>query len=199
MRLGILGGTFDPVHVGHLILGETAREELRLDRVLFVPAGQPWRKTDREVTSADHRVTMLRLAIEDNPMFALCTIEVETLGPSYTVATLRRVREENGEAELFLIVGADAFEDMPNWKDPEKITELATIAVTGRPDPNETSGQQLLPSDSPLGSRVVWFHMPAIGVSATAIRDLVRWGKSVRYLLPPVVEAYIRENGLYAS
>lgn len=199
MRLGVLGGTFDPVHIGHLILGEAAREELALDRVLFVPAGQPWRKAARQITASEHRVAMARLAVEDNPAFEVCTVEVQAPGPSYTVETLERIRAENGDAELFFIVGLDSFRDMPNWKEPAKIAELAMIAVTGRPGYSE--GVKDSPSLPELHAenRVTRFHMSEVGFSATAIRERVGRGKSIKYLVPPAVERYIRKNELYVG
>jgi len=199
MRLGVLGGTFDPVHVGHLILAEAAREELALERVLFVPAGQPWRKAERQITASEHRVAMVRLAVEDNPAFEVCTVEVQAPGPSYTVETLERIREENGDAELFFVVGQDSFRDMPNWKEPAKIAELAMIAVTGRPGYGK--GAKDSPSLPALHaeSRVTRFHMPEVGFSATAIRERAGRGKSIKYLVTPAVEAYIRKNKLYVG
>lgn len=199
MRLGIFGGTFDPVHVGHLLLGEAAREELALDRVLFVPAGRPWRKAEREITRTEHRVAMVRLAVQDNPAFEVSTVEIETPGSSYTVATLERIVAKNANAELFVIVGVDAFRDMPNWKEPEKIAQLAVIAVTGRMGYREGVEDSRTLLRLRLGKRVTWFEMPMIGLSATAVRQRVSLGKSIRYLVPPAVGAYIRENGLYAD
>lgn len=197
MRLGVLGGTFDPVHVGHLILGEAAREELALDRVLFVPAGQPWRKAARQITASEHRVAMVRLAVEDNPAFEVCTVEVHASGPSYTVDTLERIRAENGDAELFFIVGLDAFQDMPNWKEPDKIVELAVIAVTGRPGyGGAVEGSPALPRPH-TGEGVRWFPMPEIRFSSSTVREMVELGKSIRYLVTPPVETYIRDNRLY--
>ena len=197
MRLGVLGGTFDPVHVGHLILGEAAREELALERVLFVPAGQPWRKAERQITASEHRLAMVRLAVEDNPAFEVCTVEVYAPGPSYTVDTLERIRAENGDAELFFIVGLDAFQDMPNWKEPDKIAELAVIAVTGRPGyRGGVEGSPAVPRPH-TGEGVTWFPMPEIGFSSTAVREKVGLGKSIRYLVTRHVETYIRDNRLY--
>ena len=195
MKLGVLGGTFDPVHMGHLMLGESAREELGLDKVLFVPAGQPWRKADREITAAEHRVAMLRLATEENPAFEVSLVEVERNGPSYTVDTLEALSGE--DRELYCILGVDAFEDLPNWKEPKRIAELAVLAVTGRPGYREGVEVSKKLLSLRLGERVVWFHMPKLGMSASAIREHVRLGKSIRYLVPEAVEDYIRAHGLY--
>lgn len=186
MRLGILGGTFDPIHLGHLILGEVAREELALDQVLFVPTGVQWRKAAREISPAEHRVAMVRLAIAGNPSFVLSTVEVDRPGPSYTADTLEQLRGTYPDAEMFFIVGRDALEDMPNWVRPERIRELATLAVAAR------NGEDV--TVEPPAMRL---EMPEIGISATDIRERVAAGRSIRYLVPPVVETYIREHGLY--
>lgn len=199
MRLGVFGGTFDPLHIGHLVLAECAREELSLEKVLFMPAGQPWRKIDRLVTPAGHRVAMAKLGVQDNPAFVVSTIEVDTPGPSYTAATLEQVLAKNVGADLFVLLGVDAFRDLPNWKNPARIAQFAVIAVTGRPGYHE-SGEDIANLEAlSFGERVRWFRMPEIGVSATALRESVRLGKSIRYLVPAAVEAYIEEHGLYRA
>ena len=194
-KIGVLGGTFDPVHFGHLLLGESARQELGLDKIMFVPAGQPWRKADRAITSSGRRVAMLQLAIERNPAFEVSALEVEREGPSYTVDTLESLSGDNHE--LYCILGVDAFEDLPNWKEPKRIAELAVLAVTGRPGFREGGEVSKKLLTLRLGERVVWFHMPALEVSASGVRECVRAGKSVRYLVPEAVREYIETNGLY--
>lgn len=198
MKLGVLGGTFDPVHVGHLLLSESAREELGLDRVLFVPAGNPWRKAGRSVASAEHRLALLRLAVQDNPAFVVSTLEVERAGPTYTVDTLVTLREQDPDAELFFIVGEDALADIPNWHSPQRLLELATLAVAARTGegPSWREAEQRLPG---LAARVVWLGTPLIEISATGVRERVRMGMSIRYRVPPDVEAYIRDHALYAG
>lgn len=221
LRLGVLGGTFDPVHLGHLILGETAREQLRLNRVLFVPVGQPWRKAGRSVAPAEHRLAMLGLAIAENPAFEASTLEVLRRGPTYTADTLEALRAEYAKVELVLILGADALADLPNWHEPERIAELATLAVARRWEegPRRRKAVPLkgleqmvalvpglrrelgaLEARMPgLARQVVWLEMPRIEISASAIRERARRGLSVRYLVPEKVEAYIREHGLYCA
>ncbi len=195
MRLGLLGGTFDPVHIGHLILGETAREQLDLDSVLFMPTGQPWRKASRDIAPAPHRVEMLRRAIADNPAFELSLMEVEREGPSYTVDTLQELASARPGSEIFLVVGEDALLDLPNWKDPERVVQLATLAVAPRGSEKPASGALAgYPMD-----RKVWLDMALINISATDIRERVRRGRSIRYLVPDAVAAYIREQGLYRA
>ena len=193
LRAGVLGGTFDPVHRGHLALAGAAREELALDEVLFVPAGQPWRKAGRIVAPAEHRLAMLRLALEGEQAFRVETLELEREGPSYTADTLEALRAARPDNELFLVLGEDALADLPNWVRPERILELATLAVASRAN-SQKAAADWLPG---LEERIVWLKMPLVPVSATEIRDRVRLGESIGELVPPSVEAYIWEHGLY--
>jgi nicotinate-nucleotide adenylyltransferase len=188
LRLGVLGGTFDPVHIGHLVLGEAAREQLNLDRVLFVPTGVQWRKAGREIAPAEHRVAMVQLAIQGNPAFEVSTLEVERPGPSYTADTLGTLAAENPGAELFVTLGRDAYQDLPNWVRPERIRELATVVVAAR------GGE-----GANVAAPAVRLEMPEIGISATDIRRRVAGGRSIRYLVPATVEAYIRDQRLYEA
>ena len=192
MRLGIFGGTFDPIHIGHLILAEQAREQLHLDCVRFIPAGDPWRKSTREVTAARHRVAMVELAVADNPTFEVDESEVRRTGPSYTVETLRLIREGlDLEDELYLLLGKDAVADMPNWHDPAGIATEALIAVA----PREGFEPPLsLPFDP---ARLIKIEMPYIAIGSTELRERCRRGGSLRYLVPSPVDEYIIEHGLY--
>lgn len=197
MKLGVLGGTFDPPHMAHLVLAEAARSRLSLERVLFVPAGDPWRKVGQEITPSDHRLAMVRLAVAEDPYFEVCTLEVEREGPSYTVDTLAHLAQEYGpDAELYFLLGEDALRDMPNWKQPERIAELARVVVAPRPP---TSGAGALPESTVpgLAARLIPLDMPLIDVSATALRERARRGLSLRYLVPTAVAEYIGEHGLY--
>lgn len=189
--VGVFGGTFDPIHIGHLLLAEAAREELALDKVLFVPAGRQWRKeqVDRDISPAEHRLAMVRLAIAGNEMFEVSAIDVEREGPSYTVDTLEALRAEMPEAQFRFIAGADALADMPHWHEVERIFELASVCVAGRPGEDEQA--------APFAARVTWLEMPEIEISSTGIRERVRAGKSVRYMVPDAVADYIKERGLY--
>ena len=189
----MLGGTFDPVHRGHLALARAAREELALDEVLFVPAGQPWRKAGRIVAPAEHRLAMLRLALEGEQAFRVETLELERAGPSYTADTLETLRAARPDEELFLVLGEDALADLPNWVRPERILELATLAVARRANSQKAAADRL----PGLEERIVWLKMPLVPVSATEIRERVRRGLPVGELVPPAVGAYIRERGLY--
>ena len=197
IRLGVLGGTFDPVHIGHLALAEQALEQLELERVLWVPSGDPWRKADRAVTPAEHRAAMVRLAIEGHASYELSLLEIERSGPSYSIETLAELLRVEPDRELFLLLGLDALEDLPNWREPARLIELATLAVAARggrqPAPDELD--RLVPG---LGGRVVWLEMPHSDVSATDLRRLAAEGADLRDRTPASVEAYIREHRLYS-
>jgi nicotinate-nucleotide adenylyltransferase len=191
----MLGGTFDPVHIGHLILGETARGEIGLNRVIFVPTGHSWRKPDREITPAADRLAMLRLAIEGNPHFEISILEVEREGPSYSEVTLAALRDANPGAEMVFILGRDALADLPNWHDPSAVVSLATLAVAARGD--DMSWVSEVPALARLNARIVSLQMPVIGVSATDIRRRVHDGRSIRYQVPDAVAEYIEARRLY--
>ncbi len=198
VRLGVLGGTFDPPHIGHLVLAEEARWRLALERVLWVPAGDPWRKEGKAISPAADRLAMSRLTIEGDPNFGLSTIEVERKGPSYTVETLAALQEQEPDAELFFILGEDALHDLPNWRDPAGIARLAWLAVAPR-EWSEAEAASLERMAPGIVNRIVPVPMPGIDVSATDLRRRVAAGESIRYLVPPAVEAYIRDHGLYRA
>ncbi len=197
MRVGVLGGTFDPIHLGHLILADTAWELLSLERLLFVPAGNPWRKAGQPITPGHHRLAMVRLALEGSP-FQVWTGELERPGPSYTVDTLHELRGELPDAEFFLVMGYDSLLDLPHWHRPQEIISLAFLAVASRPGADDEGAlaqvEAILPG---VRARLVWLDMPPVGISATLVRERVRAGRSIRYLVPPQVEEYIRSHGLY--
>lgn len=199
MRLGVLGGTFDPVHLGHLVLAHCAAQQLRLDSVRFIPAGDPWRKAQRQVTPASERLEMVRLAVAGDDRFEADDCEIRREGPTYTVDTLRALRVEIGEgSELFFLVGEDSLQDMRYWHDPEGMLEAARLAVAPRmktavsapPQPHEAEPLRL-----PDYLRI---DMPYIGISSTDLRERARRGESLRYLVPEAVDSYIRERGLYS-
>ena len=202
MRVGVLGGTFDPPHLGHLILAQEALQALGLSRVLFVPAGEPWRKAGRELSPRDHRLAMVRLAVEGNPGLAVSTTEVDRPGPSYTAETLAELREQfDSETELFFIMGADSLADFPRWHQPLRILELARLAVAERAPLGDEGFDEGIPAEpaETQRQRVVWLPMPLIAISASAVRERVRQGLSIRYWVPEAVEEYIRSHCLYAS
>jgi nicotinate-nucleotide adenylyltransferase len=186
----LLGGTFDPPHIGHLFLAECARHQFapgKDSRVLFLPAGEPYRKATRAVSPAHHRLAMTRLAIESNPHFALDDREVIRAGPSYTIDTLEELRAE-GYTNLVLILGADAIADMPHWKQPERIADLATIAIA--PKSENVPGVSLPPN-------ATFVNMPLVPISSTVIRTRAAANQPIRYLVPDAVDAYIQQHGLY--
>lgn len=197
VRLGVLGGTFDPVHRGHLALAAAARDELGLGRVLFVPAGQPWRKAGRSIALDEDRLAMLQRALEGEAGLEIATLELERAGPSYTVDTLEALRAEVPGAEMFFILGEDALSDLPNWVRPEGVLELAKLAVArrcgGAGEADAGAGRRL----PGLAERVAWLAMPVVEVSATEIRERVCRGLPIGEMVPAAVEAYIREHGLY--
>ena len=189
MRLGVFGGSFDPVHVGHLIVAEAAAELLRLDRVLFIPARvQPF-KVGLHSASAEDRVGMLRLAIDGNARFALDSREIRRDGPSYSADTLCELHSETPDDELFLMVGADAAWDLPRWHNAELLTDYASLFVLSRP------GFDVPEFDMISGS----IDVPEINLSASRIRKAAESGESLRYLVPPAVLDYIESKGLYGS
>ena len=197
-RIGVLGGTFDPIHYGHLVAAQEAHDQLALERVLFVPAGHPPHKPDRAMTPARHRLRMVELAIAADRRFALSRVDVERPGPSYTVDTLTLLRAEWGpETAFFFLIGSDSLAELPTWRQPRRIIELCELAVLPRPgvrvDLPRLEAQ--LPG---LGGRLHRLTMPLLGISSRALRERVRAGRPITYLTPPPVEAYIREQGLYS-
>jgi nicotinate-nucleotide adenylyltransferase len=198
MRVGVFGGTFDPVHLGHLILAEEARWSLGLERLLLMPAAQPWRKAARAVTPAHHRLAMLRLAVADDPYFDVSTVEIDRGGPTYTIETLAALRGELGpDAELVFILGEDALMDLPNWREPAGILRLALLGVAERGDEDGLDLAALEATLPGVRDRVLRIPMPRVDISSSEVRRRVREGGTIRYLVPPPVQAYIAARGLY--
>jgi nicotinate-nucleotide adenylyltransferase len=198
MRVGVFGGTFDPVHLGHLILAEQCREQAKLDQVLFVPAAQPPHKARPHAAFAQ-RVEMLQLAISGNPAFAVDELENDRSGPSYTADTLAELQRRRPGDELFLIIGADSLRDLPSWYEPRRIVELATLVVVARPDsPTPESLRERLQLDDHTRLRWQRVEAPLIGIASRELRSHLAEGRSVRYQVPRAIEAYIRDKGLYA-
>ena len=193
-KLGIYGGSFDPIHTGHLILLEQCRETLGLDRVWLVPAAEPPHKPDVRLAPMTDRLDLCRLAVAGRGDVEVRDLESGREGPTYTVDTLRAVRETEPDAELFFLMGADSLGDLPTWKDPAGIAALATIAAVNRGSAPPETPASLPPS---VRDRVRPVDMPACGISASDVRDRVRRGRSVRYLVPRAVELAIGDRGLY--
>ena len=204
MRIGVFGGSFDPVHIGHLLAAECCREQSGLDRVLFVPAAIQPHKQHRQLASGQHRLEMLALATGGHDAFAVSADELDRGGVSYTVDTLERLRVRHPGDELLLILGPDAFLSLPTWREPRRIVELAEIiagegeslddlnAAIARGPLASLLGQERL--DRVIAERV---RLPAIGIRASDLRSAVAAGKSIRYRTPRAVERYIAAHGLY--
>jgi len=194
MRTGVLGGTFDPVHVAHLVIAEHAREALALGLVLFVPAGDPWRKSHRAITAAEHRLAMLTLAIAGNDAFGVSDLELRREGPTYTADTLAALAGERLDDEFWFIAGADALADLPHWHEPARIVKHARLAAAPR---DARDADVLAQGVAEFRDRIDLFDAPRLEISSTDIRARVAEGRSIRYLVPDAVAAYIAETGLY--
>lgn len=191
-RVGLFGGTFDPPHLAHLAIAERAHVALRLDRVWFIPAGQPPHKRGRRITPAHHRLAMTRLAIRGNPAFRVSEFELDSDRPSFTVETVRRFAERK-PSSLFLILGGDSLDDFRRWRDPDGILEHAMLAVAERPGSGRASTRRWA-----LGTgRVRWIGNPGLEISSSALRAEVRAGRSIRYLVSEPVRRYLERLGLY--
>jgi nicotinate-nucleotide adenylyltransferase len=202
MRLGVFGGTFDPVHYGHLLLAECCREQCGLDAVWFLPAAVAPHKQDRSPTPAGERIEMLELAIAGNPAFSVCRYETDRGSVNFTVDTLEHIRAENPDRELFLLIGADMLADLPNWRSAERVCQLATPVAVCRPGCQPVSADHLGAIVSPKrleAVRGLRVEMPEIGISSTDLRRRVELGQSLRYFTPRAVEMYIATQGLYAT
>jgi nicotinate-nucleotide adenylyltransferase len=195
VRLGLLGGTFDPIHYAHLLIAEEARVEHRLDRVLFIPNGEPSHKTPEAVTAANHRYEMVRLATASNPAFECSRIEMDRPGKSYTVDTLHAIKAQFPGADLFFITGMDTIAEIPTWHKPEEIAGLCTFLAAERPGYDLDAILPTLPSY--LSGKVLPIPGVLLDISATELRERVREGRTIRYLTPDAVVEYIAEHNLY--
>ncbi len=200
MSIGILGGTFDPVHLGHLAIAGEARLSFNLAKVIFVPAGQPYFKDLNSITPAQHRLEMLKLAVDPEPCYEVSMLEVERPGPSFAVDTVSQLKNmQDPREELFFILGWDSLMNFPTWKDPRRLLSLCFLVAAPRPGypPPDVS---LLEKDLPgISARTFVMEKPLLDISSTDIRRRVREGKSIRRLVPAVVADYIAEHRLYPS
>ncbi|MFS0702484.1 nicotinate-nucleotide adenylyltransferase [Cellulomonas sp. 179-A 4D5 NHS] len=190
LRLGVMGGTFDPIHHGHLVAASEVAAEFELDEVVFVPTGQPTFKQDQDVTHAEHRYLMTVIATASNPRFTVSRVDVDRAGLTYTVDTLRDLHEARPDAELFFITGADAIEQILSWKAPDELFEMAHFVAVNRP--GHTLSTDGLPAD-----RVSQQEIPALAISSSDVRARARGGAPVWYLVPDGVVQYIAKHGLY--
>jgi len=200
MKVGIMGGTFDPIHIAHLIIAEEARARLALDRVVFIPAGEPWMKGEHTVTAAARRVDMVKLAISSNAAFSLSLSEVERPGPTYTVDTLEKLLGELGhDTRLFLLLGWDSLAEMIAWKAPYRVSKMATVVAFPRPGFKKPEIAVLERAMPGIAERIVFLDAPYLEISSTCIRKRIADGGSVRYLVPDAVGQFISEYGLYKA
>ncbi len=214
MRIGIFGGTFNPIHCGHLRSAEDVREAFSLDRVYFVPAARPPHKSGEALAPAAHRLRMVELAIADNPCFAASSIELERAGPSYSVDTIRYFLSAFHSAALVFIVGIDAFRELSSWKEYETIPTLCDIVVTSRPGEENPAGAHLLPValkdafwyDFPThmfkqhhGPSLTFHSINGLSIAFSTIRTMIQKGRSIHYLVPTAVETYIECHRLYQT
>lgn len=191
-RVGVMGGTFDPVHHGHLVAASEVQAAFELDEVVFVPTGRPWQKEDRRVAPAEHRYLMTVIATASNPRFTVSRVDIDRGGPTYTIDTLRDLRAERPEADLFFITGADALSAILTWKDAEELFDLAHFVGVTRP------GHELTRQGLPDG-RVSLMTVPALAISSSDCRDRVERGQPVWYLVPDGVVQYIGKHRLYRA
>jgi len=200
MNIGVLGGTFDPIHLGHLLIAEEARVKLELSEVLFVPAGQPWLKVTRSITPAPHRLEMVRRAVATNTYFKLCTLEVECSGPSYAVDTMVMLQRQLGsQTSFFFILGCDALAELPLWKEPDRLVQMCRLVAAPRLGLRALDLKSLEEAIPGLLDKVIQLDMPVIEISSSQIRERIAQGLSIRDLVPDEVEKYIMEQKIYLA
>lgn len=199
-KVGIMGGTFNPIHFGHLILAETAYEEIGLDRILFMPSKNPPHKDSTEVISEEHRLKMVELAVQGNPHFQLSTIELDREGTTYTVDTLAQLTKENPNTDYYFIMGADSLIKLETWKNCQGVLDLCTVVVAGRDDlKTEDIQLKIQYYKDKYGARIITLNMPSYELSSGFLRDRISKGKSIQYYVPEKVKDYILSNFLYMS
>lgn len=199
-KIGILGGTFNPVHLGHLLLAEEARTVLQLDEILFMPSGHSYMKDESEILSAKERIRMTALAIEENPFFALSTIETERMGATYTCETLTMLKQQHPENAYYFILGADNLFSIEKWKDPQIIFDQCTIVAAVRGDKDMQAIREKADQlKEVFDARILLLTQRTIDISSTEIRERIRKGISIQYMVPDKVYSYIQKNRLYQN
>ncbi len=192
MKVGIIGGTFDPVHLGHLICADFIRENKKLDKIIFLPAAIPPHKTDKKISLNQYRLAMLRMALKDNPYFEISEYEIRKGGISYTIDTVRHFKQNSGDdAEYFLIIGADNLLDLENWKEPGTLLREVRVLVLKRPGIDVSKAEQR------FIQRVTFIDSPVIEISSSDIRRRIKEHTSIKYLVPKNIEKYIYKKGMY--
>lgn len=198
MKIGIMGGTFNPIHNGHLILSEHIREECKLDKIIFIPTGNPPHKDLGDILDNKTRKEMVELAIAPNPYFTISTIEMDRKGVSYTVDTIRELKRKYSQAELYIIIGGDSLLNLEKWKDYKELISNNKLLVADRYRANmKETREKIEEFNKKYNSNIVKVNNPIIHISSTNIRDRIRKGLSIKYLLPESVEEYIEKNNLY--
>ncbi|MDH4223655.1 MAG: nicotinate-nucleotide adenylyltransferase [candidate division Zixibacteria bacterium] len=190
-KIGILGGTFDPVHSGHLILAQELKETLGLQKVIFVPSATPPHKEGFYLSPARDRMMMTQIAIQDNPDFSLCDLEIKREGESYTIDTIKELKKLYPQQELYLLLGSDVLEELSSWKEPDKIFREVKVAIAIRP------GFDTIDKRNEYVKKAKLIPISGLNISSTEIREKVKSGKSIRYLVPPEVEEFIRAKNIY--
>ncbi len=198
-KIGIMGGTFDPIHYGHLVLAEQIRTQFELDRVVFIPAGRPPHKQDMDITSSHHRYSMTLLATITHPYFEVSKIEIENKNVSYTINTIRKLKSMyNSNTELYFITGADALNELETWKEPEELLKLCRFVAATRPGIDVKKLKEKIEYlNKKYNSQIIITDVPALAISSTDIRKRIKSGKSIKYIIPETVEHYIYKNNLY--
>jgi nicotinate-nucleotide adenylyltransferase len=198
VRLGILGGTFNPPHLGHLVCAQEAYVQLHLDQLMLIPTRIPPHKPLDQEPGAEHRLELCRAAVADDDRFSVSELEVARDGPSYTVDTLAALKSLAPDTDLFFILGGDVAAGLPQWREPERVLSLATLAVAGRRGTSQAAVEEAL-AQLQGGERTQYFRMPRVGFSSTMVRDRVREGQPIKYIVPDAVASYIKEHGLYGG
>jgi nicotinate-nucleotide adenylyltransferase len=190
-RIGILGGTFDPIHLGHLVMAEQVKEKLRLDRVILIPSSKPPHKTKQKLSPAKDRIEMTRLGVEGNPKFLVSELELKRKGLSYTIDTLQQLKVLYPEREIYFLTGSDVLDEIQTWKEPEQIYKQAKVVIAIRP------GFDRFDPENRFAKKSIIVPIAGVDVSSSRIRMKVRKGESIRYLVPTKVEKYINKKKLY--